>query len=148
VHTRYCPRGDRERILQDIIAAAYRDGRVALLPTDGGSVRLKNVPSITAAVIALCAFCTALGCAIYGYTWEKSRQIGEVRIRVFEVSDARTVCKKYLPDQNVIACAVMKADYCEIYVPPNSPALIAHESVHCLGYAHRSEDPGLCDTSW
>jgi hypothetical protein len=103
---------------------------------------------ICAVVVALCTCCVAPGCAIDGYTWEKSRQIGEVRIRMFEVSDASAVCKKYLPDQEVMACAVLKADYCEIYVPPDSPALIAHESAHCFGYSHGSENRGLGAISW
>ena len=99
-------------------------------------------------MLSTCGCVLIAGCAIDGYTWEKSRTIGEVRIRMFEVPDARTTCKKYLPDEEVMACAVLTADHCEIYVPPDSPALVAHESAHCFGYVHPGETRAFGASGW
>jgi hypothetical protein len=93
----------------------------------------------TALAAALCAFASLSGCAIDGYTWQETRAVSQVRIHKIEVADVGPICAKYLPGEPVLACAVMKKDYCEIIVPPNSPALVAHEAVHCLGYIHPGE---------
>jgi hypothetical protein len=81
--------------------------------------------------------CLALsGCAIDGYSWEQAGRVDEVVIRLTEVADAGPVCARYLPGETVLACSVDRGDYCEIIVPHNSPALVAHEAAHCLGYKH------------
>jgi hypothetical protein len=76
------------------------------------------------------------GCAIDGYSWEQAGRVDEVVIRLTEVADAGPVCARYLPGETVLACSVDRGDYCEIIVPHNSPALVAHEAAHCLGYKH------------
>lgn len=81
--------------------------------------------------------CFALsGCAVDGYTWEQAGRVDQVVIKMTEVADVGPLCARYLPGQPVMACAVQHLDYCEIIVPPNSPALVAHEAAHCLGYMH------------
>lgn len=76
------------------------------------------------------------GCAIDGYTWERATEVQQVTIRLTEVADVAPLCARYLPGQRVMACAVMHVGYCEIIVPPNAPALVAHEAAHCLGFMH------------
>lgn len=75
-------------------------------------------------------------CAIDGYEWERTAEVQQVTIKMTEVADVSPLCSRYLPGQKVMACAVMKVGYCEIIVPPNSPALVAHEAAHCLGFMH------------
>ena len=102
--------------------------------------------AMRAGASALGACLLASGCAIDaigGYTWDNARHISEVRIIKYEVPNASQVCKKFLPNEEVAACAVSNGNYCEIYVPPNSPALVAHESAHCFGYAHPGEGRSL-----
>jgi hypothetical protein len=71
-----------------------------------------------------------------GYTWEQAGRVDEVVIRMTEVADVGPLCAKVLPGETVLACSVDRGDYCEIIVPHNSPALVAHEAAHCLGYKH------------
>jgi hypothetical protein len=96
-----------------------------------------------AGAAAVAAFLLVLsGCtidAVGGYTWDKARHINEVRIVKHEVADAPQACRQFLPNEVVAACAVFRGNYCDIYVPPDSPALVAHESAHCFGYAHPGE---------
>lgn len=75
-------------------------------------------------------------CAIDGYEWERTAEVEQVTIRMTEVADVAPLCARYLPGQKVMACAVMRVGYCEIIVPPNAPALVAHEAAHCLGFMH------------
>jgi hypothetical protein len=92
---------------------------------------------ITAAWACAAAAClTVSGCAVDGYTWEQEGRVDQVVIKMTEVADVRPICARYLPGQDVMACSVQRVDYCEIIVPPNSPALVAHEAAHCLGYRH------------
>jgi hypothetical protein len=74
-----------------------------------------------------------------GYSWVQAGQVDQVVIKMTEVADVSALCGRYLPGQKVLACAVQHLDYCEIIVPPNSPALVAHEAAHCLGYMHPGE---------
>lgn len=85
-------------------------------------------------VVVLCS--AVSGCAVEGYTWEQAGRVEQMTIRLTEVADVGPICYKYLPGQTVMACSVMRADYCEIIVPPNSPGLVAHEAAHCLGFKH------------
>jgi hypothetical protein len=62
--------------------------------------------------------------------------VDEVVIRMTEIADVGPLCARYLPGETVLACSVDRGDYCEIIVPHNSPALVAHEAAHCLGYKH------------
>lgn len=75
-------------------------------------------------------------CAIDGYEWERTAEVQQVTIKMTEVADVAPLCSRYLPGQTVMACAVMRVGYCEIIVPPNAPALVAHEAAHCLGFMH------------
>ena len=87
-----------------------------------------------AGIVASCA--AVSGCAVDGYSWEEGGPVAEVTIKTTQVADVNSICSKYFPGQTVFACSVMHRDYCEIVVPPNSPGLVAHEAIHCLGYKH------------
>lgn len=65
--------------------------------------------------------------------------VQQVTIKMTEVQDVAPLCAPYLPGVKVMACAVWRVGYCEIIVPPNAPALVAHEAAHCLGFMHPNE---------
>lgn len=98
---------------------------------------MRNSPSRLLA--ALFAIPLLPACAIDGYDWERTAEVQQVTIKMTEVADVSPVCARYLPGQTVMACAVMRVDHCEIIVPPNAPALVAHEAAHCLGFMHPGE---------
>lgn len=69
-------------------------------------------------------------------TWQKTRDVDRVTITKIETADAAQVCRNYVPDENVIACAVWSRQGCTIIVPPNNPELTGHEATHCFGWRH------------
>ena len=68
------------------------------------------------------------GCAIDGYYWTKERDVPVAHIRKVEDTSRCPVWAE--------ACSEWHGADCTIYVPKDSPALVGHEAVHCLGWNH------------
>lgn len=79
------------------------------------------------------------GCAhVYdGFDWREVKKVDVVTITKVEREDAAEYCSK-LYGKPTLACVDPGTSWenCKIVVPPNSPATIGHESVHCFGYIH------------